>query len=138
MAIPQWPKELLGQLPLYVAVANRQMRLIGHIRRTRIQPSLLKSREPTVVIVADDDGASTGPAGWPQAEFLLRWAGSALLHGAGAEAGHYGMAVALAITGHLLVETSSARLEEWRGLASRLGVPSIAIRPRGGLPHPQR
>ena len=129
--------ECAAQLPLCRAVAARRVRLITHIRGTLIRPSLLRVRVPTVVIVGDDDDASSGPMGWRQAGLLLDWAGNAILHGAGAEAEHYELAVALAPFGHLLVETSTAFLDAWMDCARRTRTPSIAIRAPAGLPHPK-
>ena len=128
---------LAGQLPLLHAARVGQVRWIAHIRGTYIAPSLLNSRKPTIIVVGDDDGAATGPAGWPQADLLLRWSASAILHGAGAKSEHYDLAVMMAGLGrHLLVETASTFLENWRNSARRIGVPALAIRPGKGLAHP--
>ena len=133
MLIAHLQPGLAGQLPLVRAAQAGHVRWIAHIRGTRVSPSLLESGEPTIIVIGDDDGAATGPAGWPQADRLLGWSASALLHGAGAEAEHYALAVMMAGLGrHLLVETASTFLEGWRHCARRAGVPALAIRPSSG------
>jgi pimeloyl-ACP methyl ester carboxylesterase len=100
-----------------------------------------RGRRPVLIILGDDDHQATGPAGWPQAERLLRWARLVVLHGAGGEPQHYAAAV-LAAQEHrrvLMIETSSGQIEAWRRLIGRVqprvrGI-TIAI-PAAAPPHP--
>lgn len=73
---------------------------------------------PVVVVVGDDDYASTGPAGWRAASTLAAWARAAVVHAAGATADTYRQAAdAARIVGHsVLVETDSAHALEWAAI----------------------
>ena len=94
--------------------------------------------KPCIVVIGDDDGLATGPAGYPAAKRLGYWARRAMVHGAGGEAEHYELAVeAAALYGRvLIVETGSARISEWRRcLGDGRRVPLLVIVPRYGV-HP--
>ncbi len=93
-----------------------------------------KSR-PTVVIVGDDDHASTGPAEWKCANAVAAWAACAVIHAAGATAETYVEAVAGArVTGACaLIETDAAHATEWT--RRFVGKPTLLILPRNGA-HP--
>ena len=69
----------------------------------------------SVVLLGDDDYASTGPAGWVATRKLLYWTRAALVHGTGGTAEDYSGAVAMAIQWDrlVLVETSSDHLMSW-------------------------
>ena len=102
---------------------------------------LKRSTRPMVLLVGDDDGAPTGPAGWPQAGTLLHWCSAAVVHSAGAEPRHYEAALAGALVHGriLLIETDSAREAEWLALVRRLrpGLPGLIVRVRLDAPaHP--
>lgn len=56
----------------------------------------LTSSQPAIVLVGDDDGLETGPAGWSCIERAIRWPASVVIHAAGAEAEHYELALAAA------------------------------------------
>lgn len=90
---------------------------------------------PTVLVVGDDDHASTGPAGWKCADAVAGWAASAVIHGAGATADTYIEAVAGArVTGACaLIETDAAHATEWTRRFA--GKPTLLILPRNGA-HP--
>jgi hypothetical protein len=71
---------------------------------------------PAVVLIGDDDYRERGPAGWPLAERVARWAASVVLHAAGAEAAHSESAV-LAAKGVgcvAIIECSTTTLPAWR------------------------
>lgn len=97
---------------------------------------------PVVIVFHDDDGRSSGPAGFPCARKALRWARAHYTHGTGAEPGQYEAAVRLA-EAHgscALIETSSAMAAEWATLARRAAMPRrapglVLIPPPGGV-HP--
>lgn len=97
-------------------------------------------RRPILVILGDDDASPTGPAGWHDAERLVRWARFIALHAAGAEPQHYAAAV-LATQTHrrlLLIETSTAQLEAWQDFIGRVQprVLGLVIAPPPGVRHP--
>lgn len=64
-----------------------ELNLVVPMRDTRMPPLHRMERHgrPVVVIVGDDDYASTGPAGWACAAKLRSWARFAIVHGSGAE-----------------------------------------------------
>jgi hypothetical protein len=70
---------------------------------------------PTVLVIGDDDYASTDPSDWRAARGAVCWAHAVFIHAAGAEIEHYKAVVANAvIRGRLLfVETDAAHLSEW-------------------------
>jgi hypothetical protein len=82
---------------------------------------LKRSARPLVVVVGDDHEAAAGPAGWPQAARLLRWAHSAVLHASGGRAEEYALiaATTVACGRMLLVECELRHLSAWSALAAR-------------------
>ena len=74
---------------------------------------------PAVVLLGDDDHASTGPAGWPIARRLLRWARHVVIHGTGPKPEHYEAAVQTAehVGRVLFIETASDAVGTWRRAA---------------------
>ena len=103
---------------------------------------LKRSLRPVVALVGDDDGAPTGPAGWPQAGTLIHWCAATVVHSAGAEPRHYEAALAGALVHGrmLLIETSTAREADWLALVRRLrpGLPGLIVRVRPDAPaHPR-
>jgi hypothetical protein len=110
------------------------------VDRTSIPPTrwLKHSRRPVLVMIGDDDYASTGPAGWAALPKLLRWAHSAMIHGTGADVASYRAAAGMAVTAKrfLLIETSSAFVDAWAAVLSAARIPSIALRPPAGGLHP--
>jgi hypothetical protein len=103
--------------------------------------SIKRARLPAVVLLPDDDGLSTGPAGFPAARSVLRWCRGLLLHAAGGEPVHYEMAVEMAEAegSCALIETGTEHAEAWLEAARRAAAPrrhrTLAIWPRNGL-HP--
>lgn len=134
-----------ASVPLYRAAAKGLVRVVQLGRGTRVRYGVLNgARGPgTVVVVGDDDYATTGPSGWRQAASLLRWARVIILHGASAEPDHYAMAAdgAMARRRALLVETSSAHLGAWMELTGSVARPEAQVCVVGmapGLVHPRR
>ncbi len=82
---------------------------------------LKRSTRPLVVVIGDDHEGAAGPAGWPQAARLLRWAHSAVLHASGGRAEEYALiaATAVACGRMLLVECELRHLPAWSALAAR-------------------
>lgn len=97
---------------------------------------------PVVAVVGDDDGVNAGPSGFPAARRLLRDVGAVMVHGAGGEVHHYESAIGMAqiVRSVAIVETSSAKAEEWLSVALRCAlprrVPTLLILPRNGGVHP--
>ena len=123
-------------MPLVNALADGQITLVIPTRRDRAPlDAMRRATRPVVVLIGDDDYASTGPNGWRCAQKVTRWARAALVHGAGGERQHYEAAImgAEAHGRFVLVETSSAYALPWLMLLS--GKPVLTIVPKGG-PHP--
>ena len=76
------------------------------------------AKGPVIVVIGDDDYASTGPAGWACAASIAAWAGCAVIHAAGATAETYREAVmgAYLVGSAVLVETDSTHAETWAEL----------------------
>ncbi len=131
-AAPHW-------LPLARAVRGGMIGLHVPRRETagRFINTIIGPR-PALVLVGDDDDASSGPAGWRCAERLARWARGGIVHGSGAEDAHYQLATAAAalFSRFALVECNSANHDAWASLFLDQGVPVMGILPRDGLPHP--
>lgn len=123
--------------PIFNAALAGQVAAVGLAKRNVQFPrrEVASFRLPTVLIVGDDDDAATGPTGWRSAKEATHWAAAAIVHGAGAERGHYDMAVASAVRFRrlLLIETRSQFVRPWGSLLE--GKPRLAIMPRTG-PHP--
>ena len=100
-----------------------------------------RAGKPVVAILADDDHGSTGPAGFPVARKLLRWARGLVVHAAAGHAWQYQMAadLALAVGSCVIVETSTSCADEWLAFAQQAAYPrrhiSFGFRPEAG-PHP--
>ena len=108
------------------------------LQRTERAPlgDMRRAPLPLLILIGDDDDASTGPDGWRPALAAIRWARGAILHAAGGEAAHYETAVmgTLATGRMLLIETSTQHAPAW---ATALGsTPTLFIIPRDGKPHP--
>jgi hypothetical protein len=109
-------------------------------RAALVSMSMLKrAPRPVLVVIGDDDYASTGPEGWACAKRLLRWCRWVCIHASGAEVAQY-RAIATATMLHcrgLLIETSSAQAENWAAALSAANPypRGCFILPRNGL-HP--
>jgi hypothetical protein len=121
------------------AVAAGLIGLVDVERGASFPPELRKPpKRPLLAIIGDDDFAATGPAGFPCAKRFSYWSRATMVHGAGAEAEHYALAVeaTLALQQVLLVETSADFIAEWRRfLGDGKLAPILEVRPRNGQ-HP--
>ena len=110
------------KVPLYQA-AQAGVISLCEVTRDGIPPlkRLDRTGRPVVILIGDDDYASTGPGGWAATRRLMHWARAALVHGSGGTAEDYCGAVAMAIQWNkmLLVETSSEHLMAWAGVVQR-------------------
>lgn len=127
------------KLPLFEAVAAGEI-MFCEVPRGAPFPrqALGKIDRPVVAVFGDDDGAATGPAGFPAAPEFADWCGAAMIHAAGGEAAHYATAALATIMlgRYALVETSSRYVDAWcRAFGAGKGAPVLAIRPRLGI-HP--
>ncbi len=111
-------------------------------QRATVQPPfyrLSKLGRPLVVIVGDDDYATTGPGGWACADKLRTWATFAVVHGAGGKPEHYEMAAEMAVQVRrlLLIETSSEAAQDWAAYLFERSpkLPFMGVLPPDG-PHP--
>jgi|tagenome__1003787_1003787.scaffolds.fasta_scaffold20307639_2 hypothetical protein len=128
----------LGHATLFRAVRDRQINLAIVPRDAPITDKMLnRSQRPMVVLLADDDGASTGSAGFRSWRRLKTWAGCALVHAAVADVETYTVAIAMAVLqGRLvLIETTSAQEPAWAEALQAAGIPAVGVLPRGGV-HP--
>ena len=126
-----------AHIPLFEAVRAGTLALVYVTDRTAPVSigELKRMGKPVVVLIGDDDGQATGPAGWSCAVPVARWARTGLIHGAGAEAAHYRVAVAGAAAHRrlMLVETESRFIAQWAGLLAP--TPMLIIAPVDGA-HP--
>lgn len=106
----------------------------------KLKRFLATVRRPALVLIGDDDDHATGPAGWPTAERLLRWARQVVVHGAGAEPAHYEAAVlATQIVGRfVLIECNSTMAPAWIDAVQRWApaAAKVAVRVPEGIQHP--
>jgi hypothetical protein len=104
------------KVPLYRAAQGGMISLC-EITRDGTPPlkRLDRTGRPMVILVGDDDYASTGPDGWVATRRLMYWTKAAIVHGSGGTAEDYCGAVAMAIQWGklLLIETSSEHLMAW-------------------------
>src|SRR3954471_14383213 len=79
-----------GHVTLFRAVQDRQIGLAVVGRGTPITDAALShSKRPLIVLLGDDDDASSGPAGFPSWRRLKSWAGYGMIHAASADASTY-------------------------------------------------
>lgn len=130
--------------PLLRAAMVGDLRLCMVPPGSRLPLSVLdmeRDRRPLVVVLHGDGLQPCGPEGFPQSRRLLRWAGFALLHGAGGLPFHYQIAVEAAReTGRVVIaETTGALLPEWVALKVAVAptTPGLIIAVPPGKPaHP--
>jgi hypothetical protein len=129
---------LKGRVELLRAVRAREIALLETMRDGIISCRMLERlTRPVMVLLGDDDYASTGPTGWAAARRLLYWASAAIVHASSANAETYRAAIAL-VVGHrrlLLVETDSAHVDEWSAAVLKRRIPLLRILPIDGV-HP--
>lgn len=98
-AIPVMASIAPFRVPLFRAIRDFRLALL-EVRRGQPWPKRALRQladRPTVVILADDDYASTGPAAFPAARKAAAWARWAMVHAAGGEEAHYTLAVGAAL-----------------------------------------
>ena len=115
-------------------IAHWEPQRVGSCGKAKL--FLRQVRKPALVVIGDDDGISSGPAGWSVAPRLLRWARQVVVHGSGAVVAEYdAMVTAAEMTGRLLlIETSSRCLPAWVEAANRWAPTAVklAVRVRSG------
>lgn len=122
----------IHRIPLLRALRGGQ---IAHFEVTRDTPTNIAkaffrlAEKPAVILIGDDDYASTGPAGWPAAPKLLAWARVVFVHATGGQPAHYEAAIKAAQKYRrvLLIEATSAHAEAWRTAATFGGAKRIII-----------
>lgn len=130
------------RLPLIRAAATGRLEVVLAIHGQPVPACHLKQTMPTIVILADDHPASTGPAPWRQVRRLLRWAQVVVLHATGGAKEHFEMLTETTeLTGRvLLIEMQYCHHAAWLTLVQpympRLKVLSIV--PPPGDHHPRR
>lgn len=105
---------------LYRGALAGDFRVVELLPRARVPQHLLRDRCPnTVIVVGDDAGISSGPADFPQAIQLLRWAQRVMVHAAGGAEQHYALAAAAARQCRrvLVIETRTKAEPAWMALA---------------------
>jgi hypothetical protein len=129
-------------VPVLRAVRTAGLHFIMSPRGMAVSMRRIKTVNlPALVLLGDDDDTPSGPAGWPQAERLLRWCRFCVLHATGADPVHYARAAEAALLHDraLLIETTTAMEPAWVALIQRVrpGLPGLIFRvPRGQAPHP--
>jgi hypothetical protein len=104
------------KIPLYRAAQDGLISLCEIVRGgTPPLKRLDRTGRPVVVLIGDDDYASTGPDGWDATRKLIYWARGAFVHGTGGTAEDYTGAVVMAVCWRrfLLIETSSDHVRQW-------------------------
>ena len=131
--------EMPWRVELYRAVRDKMINLAGPGRDADAPRKLLEaSPRPTVVLLGDDDYASTGPDGWMAFRCLGYWARAAMMHATGGDVASYQLAVGLTCIKRrlLLIETSSERAHEWGRALQRRRIPAVGLVPPGDNTHP--
>ncbi len=118
-------------------VARREDLRVCLVERSATVPIGLLKRAggPVLVVLGDDDHASTGPDGFPRLAPLLRWANAATVHAAGADIVTYRSIAAAAQRAKrfLLVETDAAHAADWMQALARERLRFDLIWPIGGI-----
>lgn len=129
------------RLPLIRAAAAGRLEVVVAIHGQPVPARHLKQTMPTIVILADDQPASTGPAPWRQVCRLLRWAKVVVLHATGGAAEQYALLAGTTelMSRVLLVEMEHRHHAAWLDMVQpymmRLSV--LSILPPPGDTHPR-
>lgn len=131
------------RIPLLRAWLNGRIALLEAHRDTsaaKVKRFFGMVTKPAVMLVADDDYASTGPAGFAVADRVLQWARLVVIHGTGGTPEQYADVVEAAgiMRRVALVETDSAHAAEWVARTKALPNPPalILLKPIGDEQHP--
>ena len=116
--------ELRHRVPLLQALYHGEIGFLEVARRGsggKLKTFIAGVKHPAIVLLGDDDEASTGPAGWAVAERAFRWARGIILHGSGAQVEHYSDAVTAAkgVGQLVMVECTTTNLDAWFRAAQR-------------------
>jgi hypothetical protein len=121
------------------AVRRHEINLVELQRESPTPTKVLESsRLPTIVLIGDDDPASTGPTGWTGFRRLEYWARAGFVHATGATVASYDFAVQLTVRcGRLvLIETASQYADEWTEALMRRRIRTMKMIPPPGQQHP--
>lgn len=127
--------------PLLRRVMRGEVNACLPMRDTSMPPLYRLGRKgrPVVVILGDDDYATTGPDGWACAAKVREWAARAIVHGTGGQPWHYDAAadMAMQVRRLLLIETSSAGAQQWAAFLHERtpALPFVGLLPPDGA-HP--
>lgn len=126
--------------PLFRAAQAGVLATVIATSGEKVPARMLKRPHPVAVVVADDHPGATGPAGWPQAAKLMRWARLVAIHATGGQPEHYEMFAIHAVGQRclLVVEVELRHVLAWRDLALRYHRPGailLLLPPEGGS-HP--
>jgi hypothetical protein len=130
--------ELVGRVELFRAVRDGTINLIEVGREAPAPLRIMEqSPRPVVLVLGDDDYASTGPTGWAAWQRVSYWARAATVHATGADVASYQMAIGMALLRprFLLVQTDSAHAHEWAEALHRRRIPALGLLPLEGI-HP--
>lgn len=127
------------KLPLVRAAQLGLVNVIEPNRSAIIPKRMLEDTlRPNIILLGDDDYASTGPGGWACARRLRYWGKSAIIHAAGGEQAHYNAALtqALLVRRFVFIESDEAHRAAWERFFVRQ-MPTLIIKASDGL-HPMR
>ena len=130
---------LVGRVELLRAVRRGEISLAEPPRDRTVPLKVLeRSFRPLIVIIGDDDYASTGPDGWTAVPRVLRWSRGAMVHATGADAPSYQMAIGMALECRrfALIETDTAHARQWGAALIAKRVPFLGLVPCDGGTHP--
>lgn len=129
----------VGRVELLRAVRAGVISLV-ELERDAALPvrAMQKLRRPVLLLVGDDDYASTGPAGWATTRRLSYWAKGAMVNATGADVPSYRAAISMALTYRrfVLIETDTAHAEEWANALVARRIQCIGLLPGDGVAHP--
>jgi hypothetical protein len=125
--------ELVGRVELLRAVRDGSINLIEVSREAPAPIRVMEqSPRPVLLVIGDDDYASTGPCGWAAWQRVSYWA-----RATGADVASYQMAIGMALLRprFVLIETDSAHAHEWGEALQRRRIPALGLLPLEGI-HP--
>ena len=132
------------EVPLYSALYQGRIALLpvfGSTPPRTVKEWQAKAAGPAVAVIGDDAHLTEdGPANWPIAPRLIRWARFIVVNGAMGRAEDYQRIVDLAQVHRrvLLIECSGDRIPEWVAVSEMYGRGALGqvIAPAPGFQHP--
>lgn len=121
-----------------VGVGRIAMTMLGdRLARPNLY-ALNREKRSGLVLIGDDEGNTTGPAGWAAAAQAMQWARGGLIHATGGDRRSYMLAVTMAeqVGRLLLIECSSDAAEAWASALQAASVPAVILLPTGDSVHP--